>query len=176
MERKIALGSDWKTITLVAMRNGVIVPGAATPTAAATRTAVSGVDIFTATINLAGASAGNVQLYWRNEFGDIAAVEAIYIDASGDEDTDPTTAALVADAATAATEATAAHVDAGVAATQATTAATQATTAATQATTAATEIGKVHRSATAVAAGAAMRRTAVADTATTLDETLGPTP
>ena len=60
--------------------------------------------------------------------------------------------------------------------TNAATAATQAATAATQATTAATEIGKVHRSATAVAAGAAMRRTAVADSATTLDETVGPTP
>lgn len=62
---------------------------------------------------------------------------------------------LEANAATAATEATAAHVDAA---------------------TAATEVGKVHRSATPVAAGAAMRRTAVADSATTLDETLGPTP
>jgi formylmethanofuran dehydrogenase subunit E-like metal-binding protein len=62
------------------------------------------------------------------------------------------------------------------AATQATTAATQATTAATQATAAATEIGKVHRSANPVAAGAAMRRNKVAATADTLDETLGAVP
>lgn len=55
-------------------------------------------------------------------------------------------------------------------------AASQALIAATQATTAATEIGKVHRSATPVAAGAAMRRNAIAATATTLDETVGPTP
>lgn len=41
---------------------------------------------------------------------------------------------------------------------------------------AAAEIQKVHRSATAVAGGAAMRRTASAATSTTLDETLGPTP
>ena len=42
--------------------------------------------------------------------------------------------------------------------------------------TAATEIGKVHRSATAVAAGAAMRRTKAAATSSTLDETVGPVP
>jgi hypothetical protein len=53
---------------------------------------------------------------------------------------------------------------------------TNAATAAAQATIAATEIGKVHRSANPVAAGAAMRRNKVAATADTLDETLGAVP
>jgi hypothetical protein len=39
-----------------------------------------------------------------------------------------------------------------------------------------TEVGKIHRSSTAVAAGASMRRTKVAATSSTIDETLGPTP
>jgi hypothetical protein len=60
--------------------------------------------------------------------------------------------------------------------TNASIAASQALTAATQATAAATEIGKVHRSANPVAAGAAMRRSKVAATADTLDETLGAVP
>jgi hypothetical protein len=71
---------------------------------------------------------------------------------------------------------TEARSNASLAAAQATIAATQSTTAATQATLAATEIGKVHRSANPVAAGAAMRRNKVAATSDTLDETLGAVP
>jgi hypothetical protein len=57
-----------------------------------------------------------------------------------------------------------------------TTARTNAATAATQATTAAAEVVKIHRAASAVTAGGSVRKTRVAATATTLDETLGPTP
>ena len=141
MERKIALSPDWTGISLVAMRDGALLVGAATNVAAGSSAVVGGVTIWTATLNIAGASAGVVDLYWRNAAGDIAAVESIYIDGTGAEATEPTTAALIADAATAATE-----------------------------------IGKVHRSATPVAAGAAMRRTKAAATSSTLDETVGPVP
>ena len=51
MIRKIALNSDWTGISLVAMRDGVLLVGAATNIAAGTSAVVGGVTIWTATLD-----------------------------------------------------------------------------------------------------------------------------